>query len=95
MRHIATREAAAVYDRVASITGVKLDDLLSDRKAAPICRGRWIVMRTLRDMGGSLPEIGRVMQMHHTSVLTGLSRFEEALDEEPLFARWVQRVRTQ
>lgn len=93
MTHIATREAAAVYDRVASVTGIRLDDLLSDRRSAEIARGRYIIMRMLRDMGGSLPEIGRVMQMHHTSVLTGLSRFEEALDEEPQFARWVQQAR--
>lgn len=45
------------------------------RRDAAIVRVRRMVARVLRDAGCSLPEIGRIMARHHTSVLNLLDPY--------------------
>ena len=58
-------EASAIY-------GVSVDEVLGEtRRAGPVA-ARHRVMRQLRADGLSLPEIGRLLQRDHTTVLSAL-----------------------
>lgn len=45
-------------------------------RSRSVIRGRWEIMRRARARGMSLPEIGRALGMHHTSVLHALRKAE-------------------
>lgn len=65
---IATRyveEAAAFY-------GVTFDQILGKAGNRKVCIARASVMWRLRKDGLSLPRIGRLMQRHHTTVMSCL-----------------------
>lgn len=72
--HISAGEARAVYERIASLRGLKMDDLTSERRSHCLVEARWVIMRELRNKGASLPQIGRLMGLHHSTVLHGLKR---------------------
>lgn len=70
--HISAGEARIVYERIARLRGLKVDDLTSEKRSKSLVEARWVIMRELRRQGASLPQIGRLMGLHHSTVLHGL-----------------------
>lgn len=85
---------------VAQKFGVGVRDVFSDFRERKVTRARWAAMYVLRhEKGYSFPEIGRVMNRDHTTVIHGVRRVEAdpellaiatGLITEPLdaFADW-------
>ncbi|GAA0729940.1 helix-turn-helix domain-containing protein [Sphingomonas japonica] len=92
MTRITTAQANSVYQQVADAAGMELDKLLSESKQPSVCRIRYIVMRALRDAGASLTNIGRLMLLDHSTVLSGLSRYEQLRDDDADYAALADHV---
>lgn len=75
--HISAAEARAVYERIAQVTGLTVDDLTSERRGHGITEARWVIMRDLQRKGATAAQIGRLMGMNHSSVLHGLKRLAQ------------------
>lgn len=67
----------AVIAEVTAETGVSRDGIMSRRRGAGLVRARWIAFRKLRDKGLTLPQIGRLFDCDHTTVLYGLRSLAE------------------
>jgi len=61
-----------IVETVARETGVPFDDIVGDGRDLRAVVARRVCYRRMRDQGVSLPEIGRLMQRHHTTVLHSL-----------------------
>lgn len=72
-----TREGwkAVLYD-VCVEHRVMISDVMAKDKRPHILECRWEVIRRLRADGASLPDIGRRLGLHHTTVLHALRRSE-------------------
>lgn len=74
--YLSLSAARDIYERVSAATNIPLDDLLSERRSKHIVKGRWLVMRAMRDRKASYHMIAKRMQMNHTSVINGLREFD-------------------
>lgn len=63
-----------IIERAAEISGYPVSVLRGPARDRPICMVRWAVMAILRARGLSLATIGRLLNRHHTSVISGLER---------------------
>lgn len=61
-----------VLEAVSRAHGIILARLLSPQRDRSVAIARHAAMALLRDLGLSLPEIGRVLGRHHSSVHAGL-----------------------
>lgn len=52
--------------------GLTREEMMARTRATRIAHARWEVFEALSARGWSLPRIGRVWNMHHTTVLHGL-----------------------
>jgi hypothetical protein len=78
-RNTTEREAIAVIARVASKQGYDLGELRSTSRAPDLVRIRWQAMAAARaETAASLPQIGRILNRDHSTVLHGLRRVEAA-----------------
>lgn len=78
--------AREIYEQVGDAMNIGFLDLTSESRATHIARARYLIMRLLRNEGASLPTIGRLMSLHHCTVLNGLAEHERLLDDEPAYA---------
>lgn len=76
--NITPTAARAACDQACEEHDVGIRDLMSPRRTPRLARARWRAMQIMRDRGASLPAIGRHLQLHHTTVLHGLRRIQEA-----------------
>lgn len=58
-------------------TGVPPHEITSKSRVRARARARWLAFKWLRDKGFSLPGIGAVAGVDHTTVIHGLRRLEE------------------
>lgn len=69
----ARRDTAEKAIRQASLAhGVAVDVLMGPSRVAKHVRARWHAARLMRKEGMSLPQIGRALNRHYTSILAGL-----------------------
>jgi hypothetical protein len=76
---LGTIEAAAieVITRVADEEGFSLDELRHHSRAVELVATRWRAAKAAREeTGASLPQIGRILDRHHTTVLHGLRQID-------------------
>ena len=59
------------------LAGVPLADVLNPIRLPRYVRARWHVMTILREWGRSTTQIGRMLNMDHTTVVHGLRRWGE------------------
>ncbi|MFN3627447.1 MAG: helix-turn-helix domain-containing protein, partial [Parvibaculum sp.] len=78
--------AREAYERASEATGVPVDMLTSGCRDARTARARFIVMRLLRNQYASYPQIGRAMELDHTTVMHGIERFDWLMGQSPEFA---------
>ena len=67
---------SALITRCADLTGLSEADILGRSRDPRLVRCRWAVALAMRWRGESLPQIGRALNKHHTSVLNGIWRGE-------------------
>ena len=67
---------SALITRCAELTGLPEADILGRSRDPRLVRCRWAVALAMRWRGESLPQIGRSLNKHHTSVLNGLQQGE-------------------
>lgn len=65
----------SVIARVALETGISVEDIQGDRKAAPICAARFRVYAEAHAAGASYAAIGRALGRDHTTVMAGAARY--------------------
>lgn len=96
--------AREIVANVAGWHGLTRRKLLSRRRATPYVRARWEAMAWMRQANMSLPEIGQALGgMHHTTVMSGLRKFNKLLDRRRQFIAvsgvtrrdWILRYLTQ
>ncbi|WP_311271059.1 helix-turn-helix domain-containing protein [Sphingobium sp. WCS2017Hpa-17] len=80
-----------IIERAAEISGYPVSILRGPARDRPICMVRWAIMAALRARGLSLATIGRLLNRHHTSVISGLERIER-LRRDPSFASLVEAI---
>lgn len=74
-RHTPTEEAAReIAVEVAARLRLTLDDIRSPRRTQDLLAARRLIAALARQAGASLPEIGRVINRDHSTVLHGLRR---------------------
>lgn len=67
-----------VIQRVANAHDVDVADIMGRDRTRAVSRARWEAIATIRQrFGDSMPMIGRLFGLDHTSVLHALRRFEE------------------
>lgn len=62
-----TPEVDGVFDTVTTETGISRVEILGQSRAPKVVRARHMVMKMLRALGYSLPEIGRAVNKNHTT----------------------------
>lgn len=80
-----------IIERAAEISGYPVSVLRGPARDRPICMVRWAIMAILRARGLSLATIGRLLNRHHTSVISGLERVER-LRLDPSFAGLLEAI---
>lgn len=60
-----------IVDAVSEQTGIPARHILSQKRTAPVCRARQIVMYEARLAGLSYPQIGDALGRDHSSVVHG------------------------
>jgi chromosomal replication initiation ATPase DnaA len=68
-RRIAGDPAAELIQAAADLYGTTAEDVRAGSSERPAVRARMIACWMLRETGKSFPEIGRVLGLHHTSVM--------------------------
>lgn len=84
----------SLVDRAAELTGIPRGNIVGPTKDLDTCLARFAVVRVSRDMGKSLPQIGRVLGGRDHSTIH--SAYRRALDLErtdPDFALLVRLLR--
>lgn len=71
---LASRGLLGLVDHVAEAHHVTRGDVLGRGRTKRVAQARHAVMRALRDMGMSYPEIGRLLGRDHTTVLAALRK---------------------
>lgn len=74
---------------------MQMVDFKSDRQMQNVVRPRQIAMFLARQMTGkSLPKIGIIFGgRHHTTIMHAISKIEEMIASDPVFAETVNRIR--
>ena len=63
---------AALIRSVAQSARIEVADILSPKRARKYSIPRQFIMFMAFEMGFSLPRIGRILNRHHTTVLSGI-----------------------
>lgn len=61
----------SLVKRAADLYGVAVADMLGGARSPQVAKARHAAAWLLREQGMSLPEIGRLLGLHHTTVLYG------------------------
>ena len=84
--------AREVLSHVSALFGLVPADILGKSQGRRCVLPRHIVAHALRERGWSLPQIGRMMNRHHTSVLYMLRKIEEMLAEDSDLRQLIEGV---
>lgn len=78
---VVTSQIKEIVKEVSELTGVSVDEIKSNRRSKHIVRARFLIWwRARHETFYSLPEIGRrTGGKDHTTVLSGIRKFESAL----------------
>lgn len=91
MRDIARRIGAEgptvpeIFQAVTDATNKSAQDLVGPRRSQDLSRPRFLTYWLLKNLRPdlSLPTIGKAMKRDHTTVMHGIRRFEELMDQPP------------
>lgn len=75
-----------IFEMVCSRYGVSVEDVMSQKRNQDIVHARHIVlyyMRTILDM--TFPNIGKNMNMHHSTVMAAIEKIDGRMKEDPSF----------
>ncbi len=75
-----------IFEMVCSRYGVSVEDVMSQKRNQDIVHARHIVlyyMRKLLDM--TFPNIGKTMNMHHSTVMAAIEKLDGKMKEDPSF----------
>lgn len=74
---IVAKPMQPIIQAVASYFDLTAAELLSPRREQPVCRARQVAMFLVKEMTPrSMPQIGRILGRHHTTVLSAVRRVE-------------------
>ena len=68
----------SLIQRAADLYGVAVVDILAGSRALQVTKARQSAAWLLRGQGMSLPEVGRVLGVHHTTVLHACRKIDGA-----------------
>lgn len=90
---------ASIIDAVSAETGVDIADIKGTARNQPIVLARNLVSHlAVEHSGKSLPQIGRVLNKHHTTVMYADRRMRERRKSDPeidgMVARCEMRIRS-
>lgn len=71
-RNETERKVLEIVSETERVTGVSRAEILGKKRHRNIVKARWLAMQRARDIGLSYPEIGRVFDRDHTSVMHGV-----------------------
>ena len=72
----------SIIERASEQTGISVDILMGWSRPQRVCYVRFAIMEALRSRGLSLGQVARLMNRHHTTVLSGLRQAEALRDNE-------------
>lgn len=82
-----------IQKRTAEICGIRVEDLLSERRHPSYVRARHIAMYAARLMTPkSLPAIGLCFDRDHTTVMYGIKKIDRNINTDPDLYRDVRAV---
>ena len=82
-----------IQKRTAEICGIRVEDLLSERRRPEYVRARHIAMYAARWLTTmSYPRIARQFDRDHTTVMYGIDKIDRAIVRDPDLMRDVQAV---
>lgn len=85
--------ADKIIQRVCTYFGISIDDLKGRSRTKPIVRPRQIAMYLARlHTNLSLPDLGRIFDRDHSSVLSGIQRIKVELTRDPAMQYDVKRL---
>lgn len=91
--HAPSPVVARLVDAAAMEFGVKAGEIYGPRRLADVTEARHVVMFLAVDRHGrSLPQVGRSLARHHTTVLHGTRTTAARVAADPAFAARVERV---
>jgi len=70
-------------DLACELAGISLKLARSPDRDRKTARKRWHVMAILREWGRSSPQIGRLLNRDHTTVLHGIARWQKLQSQDP------------
>lgn len=83
----------SILRAVSAEFGIPELELLAHRRMKRSCVPRHAVMGLARSLTPySLPQIGRAMRRDHTTVLAGIHRHQERLEQDPDYAAQIRAV---
>ena len=84
----------AILKTIGSLYGVSLEQLIGERRHARLSLARHVAMYLFKiDLRMSLPQIGKVLNRDHTSVLHGYRRIKDAIGQDVEMDRIVALIR--
>ena len=85
--------AKTVVAVVSEITDISPGRIMGKSRQYPVVLARWFVMAAMQEfLGFPVTQIGRRMDLDHTTVINGLFRLEGILAREPRQARVWDRI---
>ena len=82
-----------IFEIVCNRYGVSTEDVLSQKRNQNIVLPRRIIlyfMRSILEM--TFPDIGKHMNMHHSSVMTSIQKMEGMMKEDTAFEMEIQEL---
>lgn len=83
--------AGALVQQAAAMLGISERDILNSRDPLSY-EARCGIIKTLRENGYSLPQIGRILNRHHTSIMDAERRADDLMGNS-YFAGFVEALR--
>lgn len=83
---------AEIARKASAISHVRLNELMGAGRTRDIARIRFAIYLAARRWGWSTPQIGRVLNRDHTTVLDGSLRAEAIAAEDPAYAAFIEEL---
>lgn len=78
-------EAARILEAVARVTGIPAGKITGKSRKRPVADARKIAAWQMLQAGHSLPQVGRALHMHHTSVMYSRDAYKDLVSTCPPF----------
>ena len=83
--------AGTLIQRASVMMGIPEEDIIAARDQLS-CEIRYGIVKVLRDDGYSLPQIGRILKRHHTTIMDAERRANDLIGDS-VFAGFVEALR--